>query len=139
MSAGDNTGTLTASELLGRFVFSKQHVRQDETIRPGAFMPPTDLQLSVTRHVGRTETDLWSRGEAVASASERRLVGRADITVGAVRRVKPLDAVQAGLPEDLLHAHVVGWPPMDNKPAQKMLAVDLAAAASYGSAPRGVP
>lgn len=118
-------------EVLARFVVSRKWVRHDGTVKQDAFMPPRNLELSVSRHAGRTEVELWARGAAVAAASERAFVGRADLAAGAVRAVEPLVAVGAPLPEDPGHAHIVGWPPMAQKPAQKILAARLAAAAQF--------
>ena len=50
---------ITDDETLARFVVVKEWVRADKTIRPDAFVPPKDLNLSVTRHIGLTEMELW--------------------------------------------------------------------------------
>ncbi|MCL4741159.1 MAG: hypothetical protein KJZ54_03060 [Phycisphaerales bacterium] len=131
MSGGVARALVADQEVLARFVMRASWVRQDGTVKQDAFMPPRSLELSVSRHVGRTEANLWARGAAVAAASERPLVGRADIGTGAVRAVVPLVAVEAPLAEDPGHAHIVGWPPMAQKPAQKALAARLAAAARF--------
>lgn len=121
-------------EQLARFVYHDR-VRADNTIRPEAFMPPKDLQLSVTQHAAGAGTDLWVRGRLVASVVGRALHGRADLAAGQVREAQPLDAVAAPLETDPHHAHVVKWPPMEAKPLQKILAQKLAAAAVFVRAP----
>ena len=131
MSSGNVADPVGNTELLARFVLFENRVRADGTVKPEAFMPPTSLELSVTRHKEAATAQLWERGEVVAAASNRNLVGRADIAAGAVRAVRPLDVIAAPLESDSNHAHVIGWPPMTTKPAQKALAQSLAAAATF--------
>lgn len=132
MSGGGEAAPVADREVLARFVMRESWVRHDGTVKKDAFMPPPkSLELSVSRHMGRAEAELWARGAAVAAASERRLVGRADIGAGAVRAVEPLVAVEAPLSDDTGHAHIVGWPPMAQKSAQMMLATRLAAVAQF--------
>jgi len=120
-------------ELLARFVLRSSWVRRDGTIRPDAFVPPPNLQLSVSRHTGRSTSELWRRGEAVAAARDVRLVGRADIRVERVRAAKPLNAIADPIEGDPGHALIVGW--ASEKPTQKMMAMQLAGDASYTPAP----
>lgn len=132
MSVVGNGVPVAETELLARFILFRNRVRSDGTVKYGAFMPPKSLELSVSRHEGKTELQLWARGTAVAVASERNLVGRADITAGLVRSVEPLDAVEARLPDDPGHAHITGWPEVvDDKSVQMILASELAAAAIF--------
>lgn len=123
------------AERLARFILFRRHVRADGSVKPDAFMPPPNLELSVTRRGDASGHDLWERGAAVAEQRQRTLVGRADIDAVAVRARPPLDVVPAPLPEDPGHAHIVGWPPPAEKGQQKMLAIDLAAAAEFLPAP----
>jgi hypothetical protein len=135
MTGGGGAAAVSDAELLARFIVFENRVRADGTIKGDAFIPPPDLELSVTRHGDTSEDQLWERGAIVSAAVSRVLVGRADVSCATVRGVRPLNAVPAPLPEDLHHAHVVGWPPSAEKPRQKVLAMSLAAAAKFVRCP----
>jgi hypothetical protein len=115
-------------ETLARFVMFQNWIRQDGTVRPDAFIPPKDLHLSMTRHIGLTATEIWRVGENVADQRAIELFGRADLTVRDVSSVG-LTTQSAAFPENPNHAHVIGWPP--DKPSQKSLAQQLAAMSVY--------
>lgn len=115
-------------EQLARFVLYKRWVRQEGTIKPDAFMPPPDLNLSVTRHAALSHEQLWARGRSVAEFREKTLYGRADVSVNSVRSTK-LDAIRHPVDGNPEHAHIVGWP--TDKPARKSMAQQLAALAQY--------
>lgn len=135
MTTIDGGLSVADKELLARFIQFRSRVRKDDTIKPEAFLPPKNLHLSVTCHDRKGDTDLWVRGRAVFASSDQELIGRADLSGEAVRSVRPLDAVEAPLPEDPGHANIVGWPPMSKKPAQKMRAMNLAAASVFVRVP----
>ena len=120
---------VSRDENLARFITVEKWVRADNSIRSDAFMPPKDLNLSVTRHLFLSEADLWSVGKKVVDAiSEKRLCGlhgRADITVDDVRR-QTLTVEADPVVGNPNHAHISGWP---DKPAQKNIAQRLAALA----------
>ena len=122
--------------MLARFITNQFWVRADQTIRPDAFIPPKDLNLSVTRHTGISEDLLWKIGQAVAEAvgSKRTacLAGRADIATKDVER-EGLRVESAPLLENANHAQIVGWP--EDKPARKHLAHCLAEAALFKAPP----
>ena len=99
-------------------------------MRPDAFMPPKDLNLSVTRHLDLSEPGIWEIGQAVAAARDLDLFGRADVVVRSVASIG-LSAELAPIPENQNHAHVTGWP--SDKPLQKTLALQLAAMSTYVS------
>ena len=129
--------SISENELLGRFLTKDFWVRADQTISPDAFIPPKDLNLSVTRHVGLTEEVLWRIAQNVADAVSRRspgsLHGRADIAaLAAIQHSLQVEA--APLPDNANHAHINGWP-QDNKPAQKQIAQRIAAAAKFVAKP----
>src|ERR1700689_41484 len=68
---------LAGDEKLARFVFRRQWVRQDGTIKQDAFIPPFDLELSVTRHLNNTDSQLWQTGEEIAGElGINQLLGR---------------------------------------------------------------
>lgn len=70
-------------ELLARYVLYSKWVRSDQTVRADAFIPYPYPDLSVTRHVGLTEEEIWGLGEEVAGKRGLRLYGRADVAAGA--------------------------------------------------------
>jgi hypothetical protein len=120
------------NELLARFVTLDRWVRPDKTVKQDAFIPPNDLQLSVTRHLNLSERQLWELGQTVAKIiGEKRtagLFGRADIANKTVVQ-QSLMTEAAPLPENPNHAHITRWP-LD-KPARKQIAQQLAAAARF--------
>lgn len=121
--------SLSDDALLSRFLVRKEWIRQDGTARPDAFMPPESLELSVTKINDCTDREVWLRGQAVATARELKLCGRAEILASIIRSRTQLDAVDAPIPEDPMHAHIVGWPPLTEKAMVKSIAQELAAAA----------
>ncbi len=124
---------ISPGDLLARFLKSKHWVRTspNPAVKPDAFMPPTDLHLSVTRHLGLSEEALWEIGaEVVREIAEKQtaiLLGRADFSAESIP--PPLKALSAPLPRNRNHAHIVGWPP--DKPSRKNLAQRIAAVAIY--------
>lgn len=101
-------------------------------MKQDAFLPPPDLNLSVTRHALLEMDEIWDRGRQVANQTKRSLHGRADVATGRVistgLKVQPFP-----LEENPEHAHVTGWP--QDKPAQKSLAQQLAAASAFRALP----
>ena len=133
MSDSPNLPEIGDEERLARFVVFSGWVRSsDKTIKPDAFIPAKNLELSVTRHIDLTEEELWKLGEDVTSKRPDRpkLYGRADMSVRAVRS-RALTVTPTAQPRN--HANICGWPA--DKPAQKAIAQDLAAAASYVARP----
>lgn len=129
MSDGVNLPEVADDEQLARFVVFDRWIRRvDNTVRPDAFIPPKNLQLSVTRHIHLSEADLWELGEQVTHARPDKptLHGRADL---AVRSVKAQRLTVEPTPTPRNHANICGWPA--DKPSQKAVAQQLAAAASY--------
>jgi hypothetical protein len=124
---------VSADEILARYIFHQNYVRSDQSIRPNAFMPPKDLELSVTRHLSATNDELWSVGSRVAAAIGKRLHGRGDVSaatcVAQTLTVRP-DPVA---PDNPNHAIVCDWP--EDKPAQKIIAQEISASATYVPAP----
>jgi len=123
--------TISPEERLARFITSKHWLRAEGTVKPDAFIPPADLNLSVTRHIGLSEEQLLKVGQdVVRKVADKRtaaLYGRADFVVKQLPA--PLLAAPAPLIGNTNHAHVTGWP--SEKPAQKNLAQRLAAVAVY--------
>jgi hypothetical protein len=118
---------ITDDEWVARFVlFSKWIRNSDHTVRPDAFIPFPWPDLSVTRHIGLSEAELWELGQAVADQRPATLYGRADVQALTVKR-QSLRFVPTAEPKN--HANITGWPA--DKPAQKIIAQELAAAAKF--------
>src|SRR3954463_5345947 len=130
MSGATAPEPVGANEWLARFVTVDKWIRADQTIRADAFIPPKDLELSVTRHLNFSEEELWAIGkDVVKELSKSRpatLHGRADISVAHVLQQR-LRAESDPLPKNRNHAHIAGWPA--EKSVQKNIAQELAAAA----------
>ena len=117
------------SELLARFITSSNWFRSsNQTVKQDAFIPHPYPDLSVTRHESLSEQEIWQLGQEVADARPATLHGRADIFAAAVRNNK-LTVEARPVPENLRHACVLGWPA--DKPAQKILALELASVAQF--------
>jgi hypothetical protein len=114
----------TPNEPITRYLtHRKQFSPVNNRVKPGAFMPPQDLQLSVSRIYGLSIKDIWKIGTKVIKKSRQKLTlyGRADIKV--------LTVTTNGLSIDpdnkpRRHANVIGWPP--EKEEQKSIALELA-------------
>ena len=90
-------------EILARFVLQRSHFRSgDLSIKPDAFMPPPDLELSVTRHLSTTGDELWVIGEDVALQTSKSLYGRGDVGTLICRQLG-LDTLPAPLPTNPNH------------------------------------
>jgi hypothetical protein len=126
MSNGGTEPPVDSDEWLARFILKRSHLRQDRTVKPDAFIPYPRSELSVTRHLLLSETELWQFGRDVAREIGKPLLARADVQAFVFQRPE-LRVVAAPLPENPNHANVVGWPA--EKPAQKSIAQEIAAAA----------
>lgn len=116
-------------EWLARFILFSGWFRKDQTVRPDGFIPHPYPDLSVTRHLGLSESQLWQLGQDTANARQKAtLYGRADLKTIDVRRQK-LQVIADPLPGNLNHANVTGWP--SDKPSQKIIAQELAASATF--------
>jgi len=119
---------LSDNEMLARFVLKKEWIRHDGTIKQDAFIPPKDLQLSVTRHIGISTQQLIGIGKSVAAETSLNFLGRADIESRVVVK-NALKAVAWPLANNQNHAHIMGWPA--DKEARKTIAQELAASAKF--------
>lgn len=123
------TGFLDDSEVISRFVtFSKWFRPSDKTLKQDAFIPHREPEVSVCRQKGLSVSNIWEIGKKIASSQSPplKLYGRADLTVSSVRAVK-LNVLAQPVSDNENHAVIVGWP--SDKPAQKIFAAELAAAA----------
>ena len=114
-------------EHLARFAFSKRHFRRiDNTIKPEALLPTPWTQLSVTRHLGLSPTQIWEVGCGIArvggAGRELTLYGRADILAQDARSLG-LEVNPDEPPPN--HANIEPWPP--EEAAQLILAQKLVA------------
>jgi hypothetical protein len=125
-----NVPDVAADETLARYILQRSHMRpSDRSLKPDAFMPPPDLELSVTRHLSATEDELWSVGEDVAVATGKILYGRGDVqTFVCLDHTLVVHAAPL-IPDNPNHAHVMGWP--TEKPAQKNIAQEIASQTAY--------
>jgi len=124
---------ISDDEVLARFITQRNHIRGDNSLKPNAFIPHPWPNLSVTRHIGLTEAELWKIGQEVANARPATLYGRADVTVDAITS-QSLNIVPTATPRN--HANVTGWPP--DKPSQKIIAQEIAAVASFVAVPNAI-
>lgn len=122
MSASVAELAVTEDEWLARFVLRKDHVRSDGTVKPDPFIPYRLFELSVTRHLGLAEGEIWRIGETVASQIGTSLQGRADAKASVFIRQR-LRIVAAPEQENPNHANVIDWP--RDKQAQKEIALEL--------------
>ena len=126
----NNVPDVAADEMLARFILQRSHIRpSDRSVKPDAFMPPSDLELSVTRHLSATEEELWSVGEDVAVATCKTLYGRGDVQTFVYLDQKLVMHAAPLIPDNPNHAHIVGWPA--EKPAQKNIAQEIASKSAY--------
>ena len=123
-------GTLLSDdEMLARFVLKTEWIRKvDNTVKQDAFIPPKDLQLSVTRHTGISAEQLNETGKAVAAKRSLQFHGRADIQAHMVVK-NALKAVAWPLADNANHAHITGWPA--DKESRKTIAQELAAVSKF--------
>jgi hypothetical protein len=117
-------------EWLARFILFGKWLRGDQTVRSDAFIPHPWPNLSVTRRLGLDEEELWRIGQNVADQRSLPLYGRADVRARVIRKHR-LDIQPT--PESRNHANITGWP--KEKPAQKIIAQEIAAAATFISTP----
>ncbi len=105
MSVDGAMPSIANEELLARFIVFSRWIRSNQTVKPDAFMPPSTLDLSVTRHKDLSIQTLWQIGQQVADARPATLYGRADLTATEVRRQK-LEVEPRPVPENLNHASI---------------------------------
>ena len=123
------------SEVLARFILYKRYIRNDGTLKPDAYIPHPYPDLSVTRHIGLVEGTIWAIGEEIATQQSKSLYGRGDVSASTFRSLR-LRVEAAPVPRNPNHANVTGWP--HDKPAQKMRAQEISAAATFVSNPKRI-
>lgn len=129
-----NIGALpvTEDEWLARYIVRKNHIRSDGTVKPDPFIPYKWVELSVTRHLGLEESEIWEAGRQVSAELGEPLIGRAD-TQARTHTLRGLRVIAAPLKNNSNHANVEGWPA--DKPGQKELALLIAREANFKPMP----
>lgn len=117
-------------EFLARFILFSKWVRSsDQTIKSDAFTPFPYPDLSVTRHTGLTEDNIWEKGNDVAAERAKTLYGRADVSTANVRKQDLIVKADPIPNKNVNHANITSWP--QDKPTQKIIAQLIAAEANY--------
>jgi len=121
--------TVKDDEWLARFIVFRKWIRtSDRSLRPDAFIPHPWPDLSVTRHLELSQKEMWEIGQGIADQRGTKLLGRGDVQAS-VPRAQRLQIEAAPIARNLNHANVTGWPA--DKPAQKMIAQEIAARAFF--------
>lgn len=125
----DDVPEVVDSEMLARYATQHSHYRRSDcTAKQDLFMPHPYRELSVTRHLNATESEIWQVGRSVAELQNKTLYGRADV------RAKEFVQESLTLQKDPKsdnpnHANVIGWP--SDKPGQKTIAQRIAAKSKF--------
>ncbi len=115
-----NISPVDNHELLARFVFHSRYIRSNGTVKQEAFIPK-NRKLSIIRHIGLNESELWEIGKDMVSIRPETLYGRADFFAREVRK-NSLQIEPTASP--INHANITGWP--HEKEEQKAIALELA-------------
>jgi hypothetical protein len=119
--------TVDDNEKLARYIFSTRHFsRQPTRVKMEAYMPSRG-EVSVFRINGLDQASIWEIGSDVAKKRERTLYARGDTNAEDVRKIGLNIRPDEPPPR---HANIVDWPPDNEKPRQKVIALQLAAAAT---------
>ena len=124
----ENIPAVDSKEMLARFILSKSYFRADKTLKPNAFMPPSNLLLSVTRHRDALDKEIWDIGQDIASTQGRTLYGRGDLQASTCIE-NGLNVQAEPVPGNPNHADISNWP--SGIPEQKIIALELAVNAVY--------
>lgn len=127
---------LAGEELLARYIFRKEVVRADGTLRPDPFIPYRHTELSVTRHIGLDDARIWELGEGIAVARPEAvaLQGRGDVRATAFL-AENLSVHPCPVEGNPNHANVSGWP--NEKAEQKAIALEIVKSVTY--LPKPIP
>jgi hypothetical protein len=130
--------TVDDGEILARFIYSRRQVTREDGSEPrakvGAFVAHPYQELSVQRHLGSDEAELWHVGSRIGACRRPHvaLVARADVITGKVRQA--LASIESArsmavrsdpTPENPGHAIIADWPL--ERAMQDMIALELAA------------
>jgi hypothetical protein len=119
--------TVPDTDRVSRFLlFSGWFAPTTGRVKPDAFIPPKDGQLSVSCTEGMEDKAVWPLGQEIIEARQSgTLYGRADFTAGILNK-HGLRIDRDNVP--LRHANISGYP-MGDKAAMRQKAVDIAAEA----------
>ena len=129
MTISKKPSEISPEENLARYVLYNRHIRKaDNTVKADAFIPHPYVDLSVTRHSGLDESNIWAIGADVAQKQGKTLYGRADIQTSEINKaaLEVISDPDEGNPN---HANVIGWP--TEKAAQKNIALEIASKSTY--------
>lgn len=132
MTEGSESSVVEDTENLARFILFSKFIRADQTVRPDAFIPSPHPDLSVTRHLYLSEDEIWRAGQGVANTGMKTLYGRADFHASDARK-QLLEIKSDATLNNPNHAIIIDWPA--GKPAQKIIAQQIAANSSYRAKP----
>ena len=126
---------IVPTEVLTRYVLDKNSYKPSEgRVRHSAFMPPSNLRLSVYRSSGQSEAMIWELGnQNVAAHRNKPLVGRADILASDVSDSNEDLKLSPDTEPHPLHANIAGWP--EQKDKQKLIAIKLASKSKFSLYP----
>jgi len=122
MISHPDVDSVAPAERLARYLFRKNSVRPDGTVKPDEFIPYRHTTLSVTRHKELLETELWIIGSDVAAQRQVSLYGRGDTLTQTFLDEKLMVRADP-LKENPNHANVEGWP--TDKQTQKSIALEI--------------
>ena len=124
------------TEALTRYVLDRTSYKPSEgRVRHNAFMPPSNLRLSVYRSSGLSEATIWELGnQNVAAPRGKPLVGRADILASDVSDSDEALKLEPDPEPHPLHANIIGWP--EQKDKQKLIALKLASKSEFFHYPK---
>jgi len=122
------------SERLARYVFSSSHIKRTK-VRPkyAAFLPQyneksSELETSVFRISGITQSKIWEIGDYVASERNKKASNTLTLKGYARFLYKNLEKYSLKLKIETsshpLHANIVGWP--EEPEERKLIAILLA-------------
>jgi len=121
--------TVGVEESLGRYLPEDSYFsRTKNAVKPKAFIPPTDLKLSVFRIDGLKPEEIWEIGQkhVIDNMPKPKILhGRADIKVS---KVQERDLSVDPDNEPIRHANIVGWP--EDLGRRHSIAQELAAEAN---------
>ena len=123
--------TILPTERLTRYVLDENFYRQsDGSVRHNAFMPPSNLRLSVYLSSGLREERIWELGDQnVAVPRNKPLVGRADILASDVSSADRELKLEPDPTPHPLHTNITGWP--EQRDRQKLIAIKLASKSKF--------
>jgi hypothetical protein len=113
-------------ETVSRFLLHDEIRAKDSTVRHGAFLPASNLKLSVFRVSSLSDREIWVLAAEKVEPTRGPVIGRGDLSVAQIvenkLKVTP-DAVSTSR-----HADIVEWP--DDRNLRATIAKELAALAS---------